>query len=492
MEKIPRSFLFFLNNSGYNRLLAIINFRKNSSQTSRVAAGLGIILLSLNTTSAQTIPTTISVTSKVSTGAVKGDADDPAIWIHPVNPSKSVIIGTDKDASGGLYVWDMAGKQIQYVALGRPNNVDVRYGMKVGGQLIDIAVTNSRSNPKQIKVFKINPNDGTLTDITTDSRILTPELDDPYGLCLYQRQSDDAMFVIESTQSGAKSNLHQYRLEDDGNGKVKGTYERTFGNNMIRKYVEGLVADDELGYVYASDETYAIRKFYADPARGNDDQIIAFGFGDGITGDREGLAIYQCPNGMGYLLASNQSGTNVKVYRREGEGGDPHKHTLVTTIKTNGSSSTDGLDVTNRPSSAQFPKGFLVTHNAPGKQFKLYAWEEIAQTYLSICPGTTTEATENTTAQPTEFRLEQNFPNPFNPSTTIPFHLERASQVKLTVINLMGQTVRTLAEGTLAAGHHRLQWNGRNDAGEIVATGAYRFRLENGGRVQIRRLMLIK
>jgi len=476
-----------------NRLHAVINFRHDLSKVLRLAlVAMGITLLNLTIAAAQTIPTTITVNSKVSTGAVKGDADDPAIWIHPADPAKSVVIGTDKDASGGLYVWDMAGKQIQYVALGRPNNVDVRYGMKVGGELIDIAVTNSRSNPKQIKVFKIDSNDGMLTDITTDSRILTPELDDPYGLCLYQRRSDGAMFVIESTQSGAKSNLHQYRLEDDGNGKVKGTYVRTFGNNMIRKFVEGLVTDDELGYVYASDETYAIRKFYADPGRGNDDQIIAFGFGDGISGDREGLAIYQCPNGKGYLLASNQSGTNVKVYRREGEDGDPHKHTLLTTIKTNGSSATDGLDVTNRPTSAQFPKGLLITHNAPGKQFKLYGWEEIAQNYLSICTGTTTDVAKNPNAQPKDFRLEQNFPNPFNPSTTIPFFLEESSHIKLTVINLMGQTVRTLSEGAMAAGDHFVPWDGRNDAGKIVATGTYLFRLENGNRTQIKQLMMIK
>jgi len=485
-----------------DRLHTLINFWSNLLKTSSLALfAMGITMLSF-TAAAQTIPTTISVNSKVSTGAVKGDADDPAIWIHPATPAKSVIIGTDKDASGGLYVWDMTGKQIQYVALGRPNNVDVRYGMKVGGQPIDIAVTNSRSNPKQIKVYKINPNDGTLTDLTTGSGILTPELDDPYGVCLYQRPSDGAMFVIESTQSGAKSNLHQYRLEDDGNGKVKGAYVRTFGNNTIKKFVEGLVADDELGYVYASDETNAIRKYYADPGRGDDNQIVAFALGDGISGDREGLAIYKCPNGAGYLLASNQSGTNVKVYRREGEDGDPHKHTLLTTIKTNGSSATDGLDVTNRPTSAQFPKGFVITHNAPGKQFKLYAWEEIAQNYLSICTGTITDVTGNTTAQPNEFRLEQNFPNPFlsgaqsnlarNPATTIPFHLEKAASIKLTVINLMGQTVRTLSAGPMAAGNHLVQWDGRNDAGEIVATGTYLFRLENGSRVQIKKLLMVR
>ncbi|MGI0013573.1 MAG: phytase, partial [Nitrososphaera sp.] len=131
---------------------------------------------------AQGIPATITVNPKVTTASVDDDADDPAVWIHPADPAKSVIIGTDKGDNGGLYVWDMEGGQLQYIELGNPNNVDVRYGMLVGGQRIDIAVTNIRST-QEMKVYRINPNSGTLTDITTSSGIDTPELGDPYGLC---------------------------------------------------------------------------------------------------------------------------------------------------------------------------------------------------------------------------------------------------------------------------------------------------------------------
>jgi hypothetical protein len=313
------------------------------------------------------------------------------------------------------------------------------------------------------------------------------------------------MFVIESTQSGAnKNNLHQYRLEDDGAGKVKGTYVRAIGNGVIQDYVEGLVADDELGYVYASDEPHAIRKFHADPARGDDKQIVAFATDDGISGDREGLAIYKCSSGTGYLVASSQGNSTVKIYRREGEAGDPHKHTLLTTIKTTGSTSTDGLDITNLPTSATFPKGFLVKHNAPGKQFVLYAWEDIAQTYLSICSESKPSAIDggSASALPDLFDLRQNYPNPFasdaksslagNPATTIPFHLEKAASIKLAVINLMGQTVRTLAAGQMAAGNHLMTWDGRNDAGEAVPSGTYLIHLQNDNRTQIKKLMLVK
>lgn len=467
-----------------------------------LAAFVGV-MLSQHLAFAQDIPQTITVNSRASTSAVSGDADDPAIWIHPTDPGKSVIIGTDKEDNGGLHVWDMSGKQIQFVPLGNPNNVDVRYGMLVGGQLIDIVATNLRSNPKQIKIFKVHPADGTLTDVTTTGGILTPQLADPYGICLYKRPSDGAMFVIESTQSGATENLHQYRLEDDGAGKVKGTYVRAIGNGVIADFVEGIVADDELGYIYASDEPNAIRKFYADPDRGDNSQIVAFGTDDGISGDREGLGIYKCPRGAGYLVASSQGNSTVKIYRREGEPGDPHKHTLLTTIITNGSAQTDGLDITNMPTSVNFPNGFLVKHDAPGRRFVLYAWEDIAQTYLNICPGDTPSAVgeEGFRILPDAFRLGQNYPNPLwrgaefsltGSSTTIPFHLDQAASITLTIINLAGQIVRTLASGQMTAGDHTTVWDGRNEAGELVPNGVYLIQLQNGNRRQNRKLLMVR
>jgi len=362
---------------------------------------------------AQSSPPSIQVFPKDAADSVRVDADDPAIWIHPTDPAKSVIIGTDKDETrGGLYVWDLNGTERQYLKLARPNNVDVRYGFDLGGRTVDIAVTNLRYL-KEMKVFAINPEDRTLLDITTAAGIKTPELDKPYGLCLYRRPSDGAMFVIQSSRDGESANhLHQYRLLPDGFGKVKGVYVRAFGEGSIVDKVEGLVADDELGYVYASDEEVAIRKYYADPDRGHN-EIVAFGLnGDGIPSDREGLAIYRCDNKTGYLLVSSQKGkrirvvdgprgikaSSMKVYRREGDHGDPHKHGLVATVETIESLKTDGLDVTSRSISPQFPSGFLVKHDAPGRHFKLYAWEEIAKNFLMICadpaPATDDDAQE--------------------------------------------------------------------------------------------------
>ena len=106
-------------------------------------------------------------------------------------------------------------------------------------------------------------------------------------------------------------------------------------------------------------------------------------------------------------------------------------------------------------------------------------------------------ATETAVAEaegvvPAEFALAQNFPNPFNASTTIAFQLAFASQVELAIYNISGQRVRTLISGSLPAGHHRLQWDGRNNRGESVASGAYLYQLSAGDFVATRQLMLLK
>ncbi len=158
-----------------------------------------------NIAQAQGIPAQINANPRLSTTPVIYDADDPAIWIHPTDPSKSIVIGTDKGDSGGLYVWDLNGQQLQHIPLAVPNNVDVRYGMMVSGERIDLAVTNTEPT-KELKVYKIDPLSSTLIDITTAGGLKTPELKNPYGLCLYRRPRDGAMFVFSTTNGGDRYN----------------------------------------------------------------------------------------------------------------------------------------------------------------------------------------------------------------------------------------------------------------------------------------------
>jgi len=93
---------------------------------------------------------------------------------------------------------------------------------------------------------------------------------------------------------------------------------------------------------------------------------------------------------------------------------------------------------------------------------------------------------------PSTYALAQNYPNPFNPETQIAYSLPEAGRVRLTVYNLVGQVVRTLADGTQAAGGHSVRWDGRDEAGRRLASGVYLYRIEVNGFSAVRRMMLVK
>jgi len=96
------------------------------------------------------------------------------------------------------------------------------------------------------------------------------------------------------------------------------------------------------------------------------------------------------------------------------------------------------------------------------------------------------------TQAPAAFALAQNVPNPFNPSTTIGFTVPATGMVKLSVYNVLGQDVRTIANGVYGAGSHRVIWDGRDSLGRMVTSGVYFYRLEAGELTTTKKLMLVR
>lgn len=98
-------------------------------------------------------------------------------------------------------------------------------------------------------------------------------------------------------------------------------------------------------------------------------------------------------------------------------------------------------------------------------------------------------ATEN---RPLKFSLEQNVPNPFNPSTEIRFRLEQSSVAELAVYNVLGQKIKILVTGSLPKGEHVAVWDGRDERGQALSSGVYFYRLRTENQVLTRRMVLIK
>jgi len=93
---------------------------------------------------------------------------------------------------------------------------------------------------------------------------------------------------------------------------------------------------------------------------------------------------------------------------------------------------------------------------------------------------------------PKQMVLYTNFPNPFNPSTTIRFDLAETGVVDLSIFDLTGRRIVSLVDGSLAAGSHQISWNGRDVSGISVASGIYIYRLQSMGRVMSRKLTLLR
>jgi hypothetical protein len=93
---------------------------------------------------------------------------------------------------------------------------------------------------------------------------------------------------------------------------------------------------------------------------------------------------------------------------------------------------------------------------------------------------------------PTEFALLQNFPNPFNPETTIQYNLSESADVTLHIYNVVGQVVRTLVSERQSAGRYRVQWSGMDDRSVPVSSGIYFYEIRAGKNKDVRKLMLLK
>lgn len=315
------------------------------------------------------------IESVVVTEPAQHDTYAPAIWIHPEDPSKSLIIGTDKDEDGALYIFDLKGKIIEEKVvrgLKRPNNVDVGYGFMINGQPIDIAVVTERLTNK-IRIFRLPDmqtmdNGGIAVFEGEDFRV-------PMGLALYKRPFNGNIYAIVGRKDGPQDGtyLWQYLLEDDGSENIQARKVREFGIYSGNKEIEAIAVDDELGYVYYSDEGTGVRSYFADPDSTNVE--LAMFATSGFADDYEGISIYTKNDKTGYLIVSDQQANKFHLFTREGTKENPHDHRMVKIFDASTISS-DGSEVTSIALNEDYPEGLFVAMS-DDKTFHYYSWNDI-------------------------------------------------------------------------------------------------------------------
>ncbi len=97
-----------------------------------------------------------------------------------------------------------------------------------------------------------------------------------------------------------------------------------------------------------------------------------------------------------------------------------------------------------------------------------------------------------TISAPKEYHLYQNFPNPFNPSTTIAIDLPKQTKMKIIIYNILGRIVKQLSDETKEAGYAEFSWDGRNDHGSMVASGMYFYQVMAGSYHAVKKMVMMK
>jgi len=369
------------------------------------------------------LPKSVKATVETQPVPHAGDAaDDPAIWVHPSDPSLSTIIGADKD--GGLAVYDLSGRELQYLAVGEVNNVDLRDGFPLSGGEVALVAASHRTR-NSIAVFRVAPDTRRL--VNAAARTITTGVQ-PYGFCLYHSRVTGRFYAFVTSDQG---DVEQWELFDDGAGRVDGRRVRSLS---VGSDAEGCVADDELGHLYVAEEAVGVWKYSAEPSAGPGRSLVdRTGPGGRLAADVEGLAIAATGAGQGYLIASSQGSDRFVMYRREGSNPYVQTFALVSSGGVDEVTDTDGIEVATAPLGSAFPRGVFVAQddqNDSGNQnFKLTPWERIlaaarqpastpaATNTLSPVPAQTATSTSRPTLTPTATPSATATPSPVEPQT---------------------------------------------------------------------------
>ncbi|MFD5764571.1 phytase [Streptomyces sp. NPDC127049] len=373
-------------------------------------------------------PHPVTVTARVETPVVYDDeaggnanADDPAVWVDPTRPGRSLVIGTLKE--GGLDVYGLDGRRLQHIAApqapgedaapGRFNNVDLVHGFELNGRRTDLAVVSDRGRDR-IRAYAIDPvavaagrpplKDVTAADVTPVFAANETEVDaqrTSYGLAAF-RDGDDAYVVVSQRE---RSRLRLLELEDRG-GRVgyraestldlprsftlpDGTAWRPCADPGELPQVEGMAVDQEEHVLYAAQEAVGLWRIELDDEEFERPELLdrvreygtpwsydeaaeecvldtahdpGFG-GDRLSADAEGVTVYHGDDGEGYVLASSQGDDTFAVYAREDDNTYLGSFAVTDGPATDGVQHSDGATVVNVSLGSAFPQGLLVTHD---------------------------------------------------------------------------------------------------------------------------------
>ena len=296
----------------------------------------------------------------------RGDAaDDPALWLHPEDSAKSLVLGTNKQE--GLVVYTLDGTEAARLPIGRINNVDLRQS---ADRPYDVAFA-SNDQVNAISVFFV---DRTTSAVTHRGDVPVTRLE-PYGICSGRDGSRD--YAAVTYKDGAV----EIWAISAGPVELAGQLVKTV---QLETQLEGCVFDETQGLLFVGEEARGLWKFsYPDDAP-KPELIDEVGGAAGLVADVEGVSLWRGKDGAGWIVVSAQTDDRYVVYDRKA----PHTAMGSFSIGANPTlgidnvTHTDGLDVFSGALPG-YPRGIVTVQDdgnpkkGQDQNFKVISWSDV-------------------------------------------------------------------------------------------------------------------
>ena len=376
-----QGFSGYLNETGTNRAIQLALY---DDKTDQYLFSQAVLPAALTKASSKPSDNIIEIPAWVESAPSDrpGDTmDDPAIWVHPTQPEKSLVLGTNK--RWGLLSFNMRGEQVQALPSGRINNVDLRQQVMLGGKKRDIAVATLRDNDS-LAFYEIDT-EGKLNEYPNQATNML----DIYGMCLYQ--DTDSLYVFANEKSGR---IAQYRVDWQANGPSIALVRDIHTPSQV----EGCVVDEAQHALFIGEEDKGIWRFNAKANGGTQGELIIKAEGD-LVPDVEGISLYQGATIHGkkqdLLVVSSQGDNSYLLYQAQPPYAQLGKFRIGVNLNgmengretsIDGSSETDGLAVTHLSvGTGAWQQGMLVVQDGHNhlpdnnQSFKWLPWRSIVE-----------------------------------------------------------------------------------------------------------------
>lgn len=317
------------------------------------------------------VPVVVAVGETEPVPSVEDAADDPAIWVHPTDPARSLLLGTDKKS--GIAVYDLSGHQIQFLPAGLPNNIDLRQNVTIGSWTGDIAVSSDRAD-NGVTVFSVDESGvALLGSFPVDL--------EPYGICIGNVGSvaDKTLVVFVTYKTGLAKG---YQIDEINTGVRASELDTVAFSSQL----EGCVHEDKTNTLYIGEEATGIWQLKTAPEKlfGTPVAIDRVDSLTGLVADVEGVALYD-DGRYRYLVVSSQGNDSYAVYDAAAPFIFRGRFRVGAGAVIDGAQETDGLEANATPMGDVFPAGILVVQdgfNGPygsPQNFKIIDWRDIAK-----------------------------------------------------------------------------------------------------------------